>query len=94
VEPRQVIPEPHEASVETFRVEVGEAEEDVLLEVDVVDVLEEVLDVVGFEELEELVDVFELVEVFDDDVEDDEQTPNAGWQPVPQYALVVPHQPY
>ena len=71
----------------TFRVGVEEAEEEVLLEVVVevleevvVEVLEEVLEVVGVED----VDVFEVVDVFDDDEEDDVQTPKADWQPVPQ----------
>lgn len=87
VEPKQVTPFPHEASVETFRLGVEDAEEEVF-DVDVVvEVL--VLEVVGFEEL--VVDVFEVDDVFDDD---DVQTPNAGWHPVAQYALVVPHQPY
>jgi hypothetical protein len=40
----------------------------------------------------------EDVDVFDEVVETVElaelpQVPNCGWQPVPQYALVVPHQP-
>jgi hypothetical protein len=101
-----VVPDPHEPSVETFRVDDGEEEDEVLVEVDVVEVLEEVLEVVGFEEdvvdfeeVEvidfedvEVVDVFEADD--DDDDDDDVHTPKADWQPVPQYALVVPHQPY
>jgi hypothetical protein len=75
--PRQVTPLPHEPSVVTFRVGVEEAEEEVLLEVVVevleevvVEVLEEVLEVVGFEDVD-------VVDVFDDDEEEDVQTPKA-----------------
>jgi hypothetical protein len=48
------------------------------------------------DDVEEVVEVVEVVKVVEEEmVELTElpQVPNCGWQPVPQYALVVPHQP-